>query len=210
MPSNSSTQADQDLTVLHRPALTWIATRPLWLLALGTALAPMLAIGLISLGPSQGPDRFGFLDYFVAIAALMAYLAFISTTIGTECTRLAANIRNDEYSWFRFCGNYIVGFFVYFCVSVVVARAISLHSANLILNGVFCLIGLLTLIPALKSTLLYAVKIANVLERWQAQEGGPKARFMSPGSPLSLPALIQRMPQYYQHEAMRLATKKGS
>jgi hypothetical protein len=209
MPSNSSSQADSDLTVKHRPAFTWIATRPLWLLALGTVLAPLLAIGLISLGPSQGPDRFSFLDYFVAIAALMAYLAFISTTIGTECTRLAANIRNDEYSWFRFCGNYTVGFFVYFCVSVAVARAISLHSANLILNGVFCLIGLLTMIPALKSTLLYTVKIANVLERWQAQEGGPKARFMAPSSPLSFPALILRMQQYYKHEAGRQANRKN-
>jgi hypothetical protein len=209
MPTNRPPLVEPELSVQHWPALTWIATRPLWLLALGGVATPLLAVILVSIGASEGYSRFGFLDYFIGLAALMAYIAVICVAIGTECTRLAANIRNDEYSWFRFCGNYVVGFYVYLSVSVAVARGISLHSANLILNGVFCLIGVLTLIPAIKATLLYPVKIANVLERWQAQEGGPKAKFMPPSSPLSFPALILRMGQYYKHEAGRQANRRN-
>lgn len=158
---------------------------------------------LLLLWPAFDREVVVFVVYGGIVALSFAALSLYCLALGIECTRLGANVAEDQFTWFKFAAAYNIGFgmaYVFFAIMVAYSPYLDVL---VILSTVPIVLGGMVTIRLVYTVTSYPVQMANVLERWQQAEGGPKASFMKPFMPWSIFELAQRLPRYYQHEANR-------
>lgn len=168
-----------------------------------------ITLELLLLWPAFDREVVIFVVYGGVIALSFAAFSLYGLAIGIECTRLGANVADDQYTWFKFAAAFNIGFgmaYVFFAIMVAYSPYLDVL---VILTTVPIVLSSMVTIRLIYSVTSYPVQMANVLERWQQAEGGPQASFMKPLLPWNLFVVADRLSRYYEHEANR-QNKQGS
>lgn len=151
-----------------------------------------------------------FLAFIIGLNAIIFVLTLVGFSFGEEVSQLGHYVAESEHIWFSFCAYFNFGYFMFMCLfleSIIQGGPFvdnnGRMNAVIILNLIFAVIGFFIQLRAIGAVLSYPIQMANIIENWHEQEGGPKASIIKPTGLDSIYTLRKRLPQYYQHEEKR-------
>lgn len=136
--------------------------------------------------------------YPVFVIGILSYAALLVFATGELLTQKTGILNAADHNWYRFCLAYTAGYTVYAWLYCTVLWQVSRHNIIILMNASLLLLGFMLLFPALQGSIKHVLNLANVLQRWQQQEGGAKAKRFNARNPLSFLAFLHVWPSIEQ------------
>lgn len=182
----------------------WLVLKPLWWHVVGMVLMGVLYC--MATFPLLGNELEELVLYPGIIIGMCVYVTVLAMAIVNRLEYYMGVLVAIEHQWYKFCARYVLGFAAFAWLFFLVFWHVEHHNIIIVYNTSLIILGFVLMFPGVDQTIVYALYLASILQRWQQQEGHKQPSLkLKQRRPLAFMELLHHLPTMLEQERRRKA-----